>query len=349
MKEQTEKIQNRNIFIWIVCTILSYNIIIYTRYWLSGFWINDIQLYQFAFTYQDCGYITRGLIPSITSFFKLNPLVFLYILCNISIAFYTYLICYIVNIYNIKDKTLFLISFLFLFFGIPHFALDALRFDIILQTLCLLIFILLHHNKFFIAISISILGLFIHEGIYFLLVPIFFLKMNKQNKWLFSILHSVVFLSVIFLANKISKAQAIHLANIKLQMSDVPETYHIPQESSVIDNVLYVFKAYNMFYVFCFMIIYIIILITSFKKLFSKPFLDFKWLCIFPLLICFIAADWFRWICFVYFLAMLYCLRYDTFSLKTFKIFLFTTIVLGIPLGISYKIWINSNINLFHL
>ncbi|HNB38188.1 MAG TPA: hypothetical protein PLV97_02820, partial [Chitinophagales bacterium] len=138
-------------------------------------------------------------------------------------------------------------------------------------------------------------------------------------------------------ANKITKEQAIHLAYEKVQMTEVPETYYIPQVSSAKDNALHVFKTYKMHYAFFYLTIYLLVLFISFKKLFSKPFLEFKWLFLFPLLICLIAADWFRWICFVYFLSMLYCLKYDMFSLKTFKIFLFTTILLGIPLGITIK------------
>lgn len=337
MLKNTFKIFEYNSVFGIVLSLLLYNLIIVFHYQLTGFFANDFHLFQFAFTYQDCGFITRGLVPSIVSLFKLDPLPSLYILCNIFLAIYVYLIYYITDLYKIKNKGIFLIGFLFLFFGIPHFALDTLRLDIVYQTISLLIFILLHHKRNLLAFFLSILSLVIHEGAFFLLVPIFFLKLTDKKRWLFSGLLALTFLLIVFFANKITKEQAIYLAETKINMHNIPETYFIPQVSSTIDNALHVFKSYNMFYNSVYVIIYLILLFFSFKKLFTRPFLEFKWLCIFPILICFVAADWLRWVCFVYFFTMLYVIHYSIFTKQHLKMFTLITILLGIPIGINIK------------
>lgn len=336
IKNVLNKIE-KNVWATISLGIILYNFIIILRYYLTGFWLNDFHLYQFAFTYQDCGFITRGLVSSLVAYFNLRPIVFLYILCNISLIIYIYLIYYIINMHNIENKYLFLIGFLFLFFGIPHFALDALRLDIILQALVLLVFVLLHNKKILSVMFICILGMLIHEGIYFLLVPIFFLKIEGNKRWYLSILISIIFLAVVLSANKITKEQAIELAATKIGMFHVPETYYIPQVSSATDNALHVFKTYKMQYAFIFLIIYLTVLFVSFKNIFRISIKEMRWLCLFPILICLVAADWFRWICFVYFITMLYVLVYDKFTIKTFKNFAFLTIILGIPIGINIK------------
>jgi hypothetical protein len=336
-KIQKGRLNNINVFYWTFISLLLYNSIILLRYKITGFWINDFQLYQFAFTYQDCGFITRGIIPSIVLALKLAPIPFLYILCNVFIVFYVLLIYHIINLYNIENRLFFLISFLFLFFGIPHFALDALRLDIILQVITMLVFVLLHQNKILITLFITIIGLLIHEGVYFLLIPMFFLKMQGRNKWIYSILLTAFFLFVVLMANKITKEQAIHLAATNVGMYNVAETYYIPQVSSAKDNVFHVFKTYKMQYALLYMLVYLIVLYKSFRNLFNKPIFEYRWLCLFPLFICLVAADWFRWICFVYFITMLYAVVYDCYDKKILKNFIILTIMLGIPIAIGIK------------
>lgn len=180
-------IQIRNIpqkylnVLYVLLALFVYNSIVLYKYFNFGIFTRNYIMAQYAFTYQEMGFVARGFIPSLFSVFGINNQISYFILFNVIIICYVFTVIKIANMYQLKHKNYFIISFLFLFFGIPHFALDAFRLDSIIQLCVLWVFIFLHQNKTLIAFTIGILAMFIHEAVLFLLVPIFFLYYNQLS------------------------------------------------------------------------------------------------------------------------------------------------------------------------
>ena len=74
-----------------------------------------------------------------------------------------------------KMKNGLLLLMILSFFGVVRVAFDIFRTDILIELLALFIYFLIKQNKTYLALFIFFTGLFIHEAIYFLVIPIVFL------------------------------------------------------------------------------------------------------------------------------------------------------------------------------
>lgn len=306
------------------------------KYFKMGQFTSNYILYQYKFTYQNCGYIKRGLFPSFLELLNLNNQYTYFVIFNLILIIYTFIVVQIANKYLQENINSYILSFLFLFFGVPHFTLDIYRIDILIQLITLFILLLLKNEKYLVAFLLSLLSILIHEASLFLIIPIFFLIINDRKKWYFSFYLTIFFLMSLLLSHKLSQNEAIIILK-ENNSASIEYSQYAAFTLGFKDTILMYFRMYNVGFFIIYGFCYFIILYLSFKKLFTGKFTDYKWLFLFPLLLCFVAVDFLRWYCFVYFLAMLYALYYNVFSRKSFYYILFISIILGIPLAIDNK------------
>jgi hypothetical protein len=324
-----------NLF-FVFISLLIYNSVIIYRYLTLGKLSNPYVINSYQFTYQRCGFISRGLLPSIFETLDINNLLAYFIFLNIIIILYVLAVANIASLYKVTYRNYFIISFLFFFFGIPHFALDTFRFDSLTMLLVLYTFILLHRKLILLSFIVSLLSLFIHEASIFLFVPIFFLLLGTKLRWIISVILIISFVIISLSSNKLSEKEAINV----LQNSgydDIDPLNYAGQTLNIKENIYYFFNTYNVSMFLLYGLVYIIVLFYCFSSLFKSKINEYRWMFLVPLILCLIAVDYFRWYCFVYFLAMLYALHLKIFTKKSMYFLLFTTILLGIPLAINTK------------
>jgi hypothetical protein len=340
----------KRVFTIIFLGLLLYNIPLLIKYILVSHSIRSYNLSVYAFTYFNSGFIARGLVPTILDFLKLNHEAGYFFIYNIVLALYIHAVIYISNLHKTKENIYFIVSFIFLFFGIPHFILDAFRTDMIIQLLALWSYILIYKEKIVSAILISIIGLLIHEAYFFIIVPVFMLLISNWKKYIYVAVLAIATWSILHFSNKLNTEHAIAIIQKFMNIKMVPELYYVYITNSVGLNRAYFFKNFILFdhpielilYVFFFLIL-TYIFATKLKKYVFR----FSFMYIFPLFLCFVAVDWARWLCFTYFLLLLYLMYFNKFEKKDFVILLITTLFIGIPISalIQYsalKILFNS-------
>ena len=317
-----------NIF-YVLLSLLMYNATILYKYLNNADFLKKYTIVsQYYFTYQKCGFISRGLIPSLLDFFGINNIISYVVIFNITLVIYVILIIYIAKMYRVKNINLYLVAYLFLFFGVLHFALDIFRLDMLIMMLSLAVLILLNKQKYLIAFLISLLSLLIQEASFFLLIPIFFLVLKSKQRWVFAVSLFIGFLVIILSSNKITEKEAITILQ-NHNLENIDKVYYIWLTFGIKENIKYVFSTYNVSLYIIYGIGYMIILFYSFKELFISKFSEFRWLFLFPLFLCMVAVDYPRWYCFVYFLAMLYAAKYNLFNKQSFIYILSITLLLG--------------------
>ncbi len=325
--------------IFVFASLLVYNSIILYKYKNYGLLTRNYILAQFSFTYQKVGFISRGLVPSILELFDMNSKTYILIYFNIFIILYTYAILKILNLYSASKTRLSVIAFLFLFFGVPHFAQDAFRMDLVIQTICLFIFISLKRHQIIAVLILSIISMFVHEASIFLIIPILFIsKLSTYKKISTTIFLSLLFILISIYSTKINEHYAIKLVQNYLHIYSIPKEIYLLHIQKIDTTFTNIFSTYNLSILILVGFIYIVILIFSFPKLFKANTYKFSFLVFFPLLLCLIAVDYYRWYCFMFFLAMIMYYNYGyIFTRKSFYILLGTTILLGIPDSINLR------------
>jgi hypothetical protein len=326
----------------IVLGLLAYNIPLITKYILAGHIIRDYNLSAYAFTYFNAGFIVRGLIPTVLDLLHLNNELGYLILYNITLIFYIYSIVYIAKLHKIEHNFYFIFSFIFLFFGIPHFVFDAFRTDMIIQLLAMVVYIFLYKEKILYSIVISLIAILIHEAAVFLVVPIFLLLINDavwKKYGIAAILLVFTYLCLKF-SHKTDADTAVKILQDFFKVEEVPKrfadiyTNEIGSNRKVVFSYMYQWmKAPNIIAIGG----YLMLLIFSFFYLLKQSFFKYYWLFLFPLILCVIAVDFPRWICFAYFLAFIFSAHSGYFLKNRFFLFLVATIVLGIPIAVAFR------------
>jgi hypothetical protein len=172
------------------------------------------------------------------------------------------------------------------------------------------------------------------------MVPIFMLLVKKPVWKKYGLVAGIIIGTFVILScsNKLETNEAIAIIKEYTHTSgDIDTRFYIYMTNSVRENRAIFFKDPDLLkspvdlilYVF-----YIIILIYISKELFTKPVLEFNWLFLFPILLCFVALDWARWLCFAYFLSFIFLANNQIFSQQKFKTLLRTTIIVGIPIAV---------------
>lgn len=319
------KIDKKQILIYVLYIILS--IFIYNIYMIELYKMNDFTimnrnyvLSQYVFVYQNMGFVARGLLSSIFELIKLNNKCSYYIFYNIVLIFYVITIIYLGIKYAYQYRNKFIISVLFLYFGIFHFTIDTMRTDILIILFSLWIFILLDNNKKIISVLVSIISLFIHEASFFLIVPIFALyNINRKNTAFRIFSLSTIFLLITFLSNKTTEDNAIAMISNFHDVTQIKKMFYIGYTSGIIENITFYFSTINNYYLILILVIGISVYIFCFRELFNKQLMKKNIVTFFPLLLCFVAIDYSRWLHFVFILLILYCIKQNLFNDKIFK------------------------------
>lgn len=319
------KIDKKQILIYASYIILStfiYNIYMIELYKMNDFTImnRNYVLSQYVFTYQNMGFVARGLLPSIFELIKLNNKCTYNIFYNIVLMFYVITIIYLGIKYAYQYRNKFIISVLFLYFGIFHFTIDTMRTDMLIILFSIWIFILLDNNKKIISVLISIISLFIHEASFFLIVPIFVLFNRSKYKTLFIIfILSTIFLLITFLSNKTIENNAIEMISNFPDITQIKRFFYIGYTSGIIENITFYFSTINNYILILILVVGISIYIFCFRELFTKKLAQKNIFAFFPLLLCLVAIDYSRWLHFSFILLMLYAIKQNLFNDKILK------------------------------
>jgi len=329
------KNQKRINLIYVLGSLFFYNAYLLQKYFNLGIFTNTYITNQYQFNYQNCGFVARGLLPSILEFLGINNQFGYYALYNVVVLLYACLIVYISGLYEIKNRNLYIIASLFFFFGIPHFTIEGLRTDSILLLNTLIVFILLKRKQYIPFLIISIFTLFIHEVAIFLFVPVIFLLLEGKEKWIYSFILGIVFVGIVLLSNKITEQQAIEILQ-RVNEEEIAYGNYALYILNTKESIRFFFGEVGVALFLVYGVFYILALFLAFKALFTTKITAFRWLFLMPLVLCFVAVDYPRWYCFVYFLAMLYALHYNLFNRKAFIYIALVTVLFGIPKGTSY-------------
>lgn len=339
-KETLQIVMNINyntliFFIYLVASIIFYDFYLLKLYQINDFTMmnRNYVLSQYAFTYQNMGFVARGLLPSIFELIKLNNKCTYYIFYNIVLIFYVITIIYLGIKYAYQYRNRFIITILFLYFGIFHFTIDTMRTDMLIILFSLWIFILLDNNKKIISVLISIISLFIHEASFFLIVPIFVLFNRTKYKTLFIIfILSTIFLLITFLSNKTTENNAIEMISDFPDITQIKKMFYIGFTSGIIENITFYFSTINNYFLILILVVGISIYIFCFRELFTKKLAQKNIFAFFPLLLCLVAIDYSRWLHFSFILLMLYAIKQNLFNDKIFK-----RLVYCLPISIVFN------------
>ena len=85
----TNSIKKINLYIKLIVAVLSVFILVsFLQYFKTKGFYGTYNYAQYAFTYQKCGYVTRGLIPSIFQLLHIkNTLLFIFIFTSCQLVF----------------------------------------------------------------------------------------------------------------------------------------------------------------------------------------------------------------------------------------------------------------------
>ena len=330
----TNSIKKINLYIKLIVAVLSVFILVsFLQYFKTKGFYGTYNYAQYAFTYQKCGYVTRGLIPSIFQLLHIkNTLLFIFIFTSCQLVFC--ILFFKIASFNVQLKYTYIVFF-FSSLGILHFALDSFRLDIFIYTLCLLVYLSLFQQKIIIAIILSVIAIIIHEAAYFLMVPVFFLFITSNKKrFLMLLFFSVFFLISVISSNLLFKDNAVKLIEDFTNLTIIPEHYYQARISSSIENIKYYFSIFNIKVNISFLVLFILL----FVYILTIPLLKKYYVLFFPIFLCFIGVDWYRWIHMVYFLLFLVLIT-ENIALpksKAKKIILYSYLI-GIPVAMYIK------------
>ncbi len=329
-----DSLKNISLFHKIIFVVLSVFILVsILQYFKTKGFYGTYNYAQYAFTYQKCGYVTRGLIPSMFQLLHIKNtllLIFIFSVCQFVFCF----IFFKIATFNVELKYTYIVFF-FSSLGILHFALDSFRLDIFIYTLSLLVYISLFQQKIIIAIILSVIAIIIHEAAYFLIVPVFYMFITSNKKrFLLLLFFSALFLSSVVTSKLLIKDNAVQLIKDFTHLTIVPEHYYLSRISSSIENIKYYFSIFNLkvnvFFLVLFILLFVYILTIQFLRKYYFIF--------FSLLLCIIGVDWYRWIHMVYFLLFLVLIK-ENIALpksKAKKIILYSYLI-GIPVAMYIK------------
>ncbi len=329
-----DSIKNISLFNKIIFGVLSVFVLISILQYLKtkGFY-ETYNYAQYAFTYQKCGYVSRGLIPSIFQSLHIkNTLLFIFIfsVCQLVFCFLFFKIAS----FNVELRYTYIVFF-FSSLGILHFALDSFRLDIFIYTLSLLVYLSLFQQKIIIATILSVIAIIIHEAAYFLIIPVFFMFITSNKKrFLLLLFFSALFLSSVVTSKLLIKDNAVQLIKDFTHLTIVPEHYYLSRISSTAETLKYYFSVLNIKV----NVVFVLLFILLFIFISTKKILKAYYYILFPLMLCIIAIDWYRWIHMVYFLLFLVLIK-ENISIpksKAKKIILYSYLI-GIPVAMYIK------------
>jgi hypothetical protein len=123
-----------------------------------------------------------------------------------------------------------------------------------------------------------------------------------------------------------------------MHIDAVPKEYYALNAKDIRNAHFEMFKTYNIGGFILYGFIYLIFIYKTFYTMLKQNFSIRKLLFLFPLALCFLGIDYFRWYCFVFFLVMLFNIYYTaSFDKKIFRNILYFTILFGIPVSIETK------------
>lgn len=308
--------------IYVVLALFLYNSYMLELYKVNDFTITnrDYVLSQYAFTYQNMGFVARGLLPSIFELIKLNNKFIYYIFYNIVLILYIITIIYIAIKYAYQYRNKFIIAILFLYFGVFHFSSDTMRTDMLIILISFWLFILLNRNKILPSITLSIVALLIHEASFFLIVPVYLLFVdNLKQKIAVVLSFGLIFLIIILFSNKTTESNAIEIIKQFGGITQVKQIFYIGYTAGVCENIKFYFSTINNYFLVLTLIAGTIIYVFCFREVFKKSLIQTNIFALFPLLLCFVAIDYFRWLHFAFILLMLYSIRQNLYNNIIFK------------------------------
>lgn len=327
--------QKQNIFYILIffSSFLLYNFRILIRYHYSHTFFNDCEYACLAITYQKCGFISRGLMPSIYETIGLNNKLLLYLLSNVYVAITTLCVLKIGKQYK---NIFFSIAILFSSFGILHQTTLILKPDQVVYLLFFVGYLMLLKGNKKIFFAISIFSMFVHEVGVFLFIPIYFLqRKNNFSFYVYNLIMLSLFILIAIGSNKVSESTCIKLMKNYTGLLEIPKEYYIQRIAYVSQNILLVFTTYNMAFSFLVLLILLFANYFIFKENYKLQKSVLNFLFLFPLVLCFVAVDWMRWISMVYILSVLYLQQQDKLNLRTVKLILLLSVCIGIPVTTS--------------
>lgn len=322
--------QNMLLFIF---SILLYNFRILIRYHYSHTFFNECEYAYLAITYQKCGFISRGLMPSIYETIGLNNKLLLYLLSNVYVAITT--LC-VIKIGKQFKNIFFSIAILFSSFGILHQTTLLLKPDQVVYMLFFVSYLCLikGYTKYFFLISL--LSMLVHEVSVFLFIPIYFLqRKNNFSFYAYSFIMLLLFILIAVGSTKISANTCIELMKNYTGLQHIPKEFYYLRVVGIINNIQFYYTVNNLALSFLLFVVLLIFnyLIFKINYVYKGSFLNYLFL--FPLVLCFIAIDWMRWMSMVYILSILYLQHQKTINSIIVKRLLLLSVCIGIPVTIN--------------
>lgn len=318
----------------IIASLCIYNLRFIIRYYFSETFFNDYEYANLVFTYQKCGFISRGLIPSIYEFLNIDNKFILYIISNIYISMF---VVYVIMIGRKYNNIFFTLAVLFSSFGVIHQTTLLLKPDQIVYSLFFTSIFYLLNGKNNIYILISIICMFIHEMSLFIFIPVFYLNtITKRKFFIYTILMCILFLFISLCSTKIPKEKCIQLMQDYTGLINIPKEFYIQRTAAIIENIKQVFTTYNM----ALASIFLVLLLICNRYIFNKIYLNNKYitdyLFLLPLILCFVAVDWMRWVTQVYLLSIIFLQhKYEINKSVLIKIYVLSFII-GVPNTIGF-------------
>jgi hypothetical protein len=124
---------------------------------------------------------------------------------------------------------------------------------------------------------------------------------------------------ITFLSNKTIENNAIEMISNFPDITQIKRFFYIGYTSGIIENITFYFSTINNYFLILILVIGIFIYIFCFRELFSKQLAQKNIFILFPLLLCFVAIDYSRWLHFTFILLILFCIKQNLFNDKIFK------------------------------
>lgn len=314
-------------------SLILYNFRILIRYHYSHTYFNDCEYAILAITYQKCGFISRGLMPSIYEAIGLNNKLLLYLLSNVYVAISTF---YVIQIGKLYKNIFFSIAILLSSFGILHQTTLLLKPDQVVYLLFFAGYLMLLKGNIKLFFAISFISMFVHEVSVFLFIPIYFLhRKNNSSFYAYSFIMLVLFVVIAIGSTKISENTCIELMRKQTGLQEIPSLFYMQRIATISQNIHSVFTTNNMALSLLVLLILLLGNYYIFKDIYKKPSSIFNYLFLFPLVLCFVAIDWMRWISMVYILSILYLQHKGNLNFIVVKRLLILSACIGIPVTIN--------------
>jgi hypothetical protein len=331
-----EKIVNnashQNMLLFIFC-ILLYNFRILIRYHYSHTFFNECEYAYLAITYQKCGFISRGLMPSIYEAVGLNNKLLLYLLSNVYVATTAFSVIQIGKYYK---NIFFSVAVLLSSFGILHQTTLLLKPDQVVYMLFFVSYLCLIKGYTKCFFLISLISMFVHEVSVFLFIPIYFLqRKNNFSFYAYSFIMLLLFILIAVGSTKISANTCIELMKNYTGLQHIPKEFYYQRVLGIRNNIQFYFTVNNLALSFLLFVVLLIFnyLIFKINYVYKGSFLNYLFL--FPLILSFVAIDWMRWISMVYILSIFYLQYQNKLNFIIAKRLLLLSLCIGIPVTIN--------------